>query len=189
MELVDVKKLETAILYVQRIADGRNPVNNTLASEDAVLNNPNVVRCMSFVKEVLEEVRRNDGYIGRKAKKTGTEPFPIDNLSGFVFKEDKSITKLVGQMNEMADLNVYKGLSYKPIIGWLKENGFLCEEQKEGFSQKITIPTVKGMQIGIRAERRRGNDGKDYMYIIYGKSAQEYIVNHMKHILANELEQ
>ncbi len=28
MESVDMKKLETAIQYLQRIADGRHPVNN-----------------------------------------------------------------------------------------------------------------------------------------------------------------
>ena len=28
MEMVDIKKLETAILYIQRIVNGNNPVNN-----------------------------------------------------------------------------------------------------------------------------------------------------------------
>ena len=50
MESVDIKKLETAIAYVQRIAEGNNPINNTPADEDPVLNNPNVIRCMFFVK-------------------------------------------------------------------------------------------------------------------------------------------
>ncbi len=31
----------------------------------SVINNPNVVRCMFFVKDVLEKIKRNDGYIGR----------------------------------------------------------------------------------------------------------------------------
>ena len=53
---IDAKKLDIAILYLQRIADGNNPVNNMPAGEDSVLNNPNVIRCMYFVKEVLEEV-------------------------------------------------------------------------------------------------------------------------------------
>lgn len=66
MDVVDTKKLETAILYLQRITEGRNPVNNMPADEDSVIHNPNVVRCMLFMKEILEEVKRNDGYIGRK---------------------------------------------------------------------------------------------------------------------------
>ena len=43
---IDLKKLDTAILYLQRIADGNNPVNNMPAEDDSVLNNPNVIRCM-----------------------------------------------------------------------------------------------------------------------------------------------
>lgn len=182
MELVDTKKLETAILYIQRIADGRNPVNNMPASEDSILNNPNVTRCMFFVKEVLEEVRRNDGYIGRKAKKTEKQPFPIENLAEFVYKEDKPITKLVGQLNEMADLDVYKKLKYTPILSWLKENRFLYEEYNEEFKKRITLPTEKGTEIGIRSERRQGQYG-EYMAVIYGRSAQEYIVNNIKSIV------
>lgn len=66
MEKIDLKKLDVAISYVQRIAEGHNPVNNMPAEEEAVLNNPNVIRCMFFIKEVLEEVRSNDELIGNK---------------------------------------------------------------------------------------------------------------------------
>ena len=41
MESIDMKKLETAIVYLQRIADGNNPINNLPAAEDSVLNKPN----------------------------------------------------------------------------------------------------------------------------------------------------
>ncbi len=75
MESVDMKKLETAIIYLQRIVEGNNPINNMPADEGSVLNNPNVIRCMFFVKDVLEEVKRNNGYIGRKAKKMKSRSF------------------------------------------------------------------------------------------------------------------
>ena len=63
MGTIDMKKLDIAIVYLQRITDGKNPVNNLPADEEDVLNDPNVIRCMYFVKEVLEEVKRNDGSI------------------------------------------------------------------------------------------------------------------------------
>ena len=56
MASVDMRKLDTAITYIQRIAEGCNPVNNMVAREDSVLNNPNVIRCMFFVKEILDEM-------------------------------------------------------------------------------------------------------------------------------------
>ena len=73
MELVEMKKLETAITYLQRMAEGNNPINNLPAEDDSVINNPNVIRCMFFVKDILEEVKRNDGYIGKRVRKSITK--------------------------------------------------------------------------------------------------------------------
>ena len=127
MEMVDIKKLETAILYIQRIVNGNNPVNNMPLEDDAVLNNQNVTRCMSFVKDVLEEVKKNDGYIGRKPRIKKID-FPIQKLDSFEYKSDKTITKFVEQLNEMIDTSVHTKISYKIITDWLKENDYLKRE-------------------------------------------------------------
>lgn len=176
--------METAITYIQRIADGNNPVNNMPAEDDAVLNNPNVIRCMFFVKEVLEAVKRNNGYIGKKAQKYDKIEFPIEILASFSYREDKAISKFVEQINELIDENVHQKLSYRPISQWLKLNGFLVEEFSQEFNKKITLPTEKGTRLGIRAERRNSTGGADYLLLIYGKQAQEYIVQNMKDILS-----
>lgn len=186
MEAIDVKKLETAIIYVQRIADGNNPVNNMPAEDDSVLNNPNVIRCMFFVKEVLEEVKRNNGCIGRKVQKSDKADFPIEILAAFSYREDAAISKFVGQINEMIDANIYQKLCYKRILQWLKMNGFLTEEFRQELNKKITLPTEKGTQLGIRAERRSSSKGEGYMLLIYGKQAQEYIVQNMRAILSGD---
>ena len=186
METIDMKKLETAILYLERIAEGNNPVNNMPAEEDSVLNNPNVIRCMYFVKEVLEKVKQNNGYIGRKPRRLDKPEFPLDTLKSFSYREDKTISKLVEQLNEPIDENVYQKLSYKPISQWLKFNDFLVEEFREDFNKKVTIPTEKGTQIGIRAERRSSARGVEYMRVTYDKQAQDYIVQNMEAILSGE---
>lgn len=187
MESIDMKKLETAIVYLQRIADGNNPINNLPADEDSVLNNPNVIRCMYFVKDVLEEVKRNGGYIGKKGKKSSKLEFPIDITKTFSYREDKAISKFVDQLNEGLDDSLYKKLSYKPITQWLKSNGFLQEEDNLEFKKTITMPTQKGIQLGIRAERRNSSRGTDYLLLVYGKQAQEYIVQNLEQILSGEV--
>lgn len=186
MESIDMRKLETAIVYLKRIADGNNPINNLPADEDSVLNNPNVIRCMFFVKDVLEEVKRNGGYIGKKAKKSDKLEFPIESLKTFSYREDMAISRLVDQLNEGLDESIYKKLNRKPITQWLKLNEFLQEEDSLEFKKTITIPTQKGMQLGIRAERRNSSRGVDYMIVLYGKQAQEYIVQNIEQILYSE---
>ena len=184
MEQVDVVKLEKAIAYIQRIADGNNPVNNTPADEDSVLNNPNVIRCMFFVKEVLEEVKRNNGYIGKKAKKTDKASFPIEVLENFAYTEDKAISKFVNQINELIDDTVYQKLHYKVITQWLKRNGFLEEKYSQEFEKTIKLPTDKGVQLGIRTEKSRNGRGLEYVSVLYNQSAQNYIIQNMEAILS-----
>ncbi len=186
MEIVDTKKLETAILYLQRITEGHNPVNNMPVEDDSVINNPNVIRCMFFVKEVLEELKRNDGYIGRRPRtnKDNNKPdYPLDVLLDFHYAGDKSITKLVDQLNSMADMTVYKKITYYPIVEWLKQNGYLAEEMQEGNGKKRTVVTEKGIKIGIKSEPRKDSRGAEYMYITYGQEAQELIVANMAKIM------
>lgn len=185
METIDMKKLETAILYLQRIADGNNPVNNMPVKEDSVINNPNVIRCMYFIKEVLEEVRRNGGYIGRTQKKSDLPDFPLDVLDGFVYKEDKPITRVVEQINELIDTAVYRKLSYRPVTQYLKQNGYLEEVNTES-GKNVTGVTEMGNAMGIYSEKRISMRGQEYMAILYGKKAQEFIVSHMAEIIAGE---
>lgn len=185
--MIDKKKLETAILYLQRIADGKNPVNNMPAEEDTILNNPNVIRCMFFVKEILEEVKRNGGFIGGKPKKSAKEDFPLEALKHFVYREDKTISRFIEQVNEAVDDTVYQKLSYRPISQWLKLNGFLAEEYSQEYHKTMTVSTERGTGIGIRSEKQTNAQGVGYIRIIYGKQAQEFLVQNMEMILNGEV--
>ena len=183
MEAVNLKKLETAILYIQRIADGKNPINNVVAEEDSVLNDPNIIRCMYFAKEVLEEVKKNNGYIGKKKSKKDMLEFPVESLALFQYREDKPVTKFVEQINEAVDTNIYQKFSYRWITQWLKKNEYLKEDFHEELQKVVTMPTEKGEQIGIRAEKKKSLNGNEYLFIVYGKEAQEFVVEHVEEIM------
>ena len=187
MEVVDTKKLEIAIQYLQRITKGHNPVNNIPVDDDSVIKNPNVVRCMLFIKEVLEVVKRNDGYIGRKPRTnrdSSKQEYPLEALKEFRYSEDKSVTRLVDQINNLADMTVYQRITYIPITAWLKQNGYLGEEQTEENGKKRTVVTDKGRETGIKSELRRNAKDQEYVYITYGRTAQEFIVSNMDKILS-----
>ena len=175
MEVVDTRKLEIAIQYLQRIAEGHNPVNNIPVDDDSVIKNPNVVRCMLFVKETLEKVKRNDGYIGRRPrtkkdssiKNSSKKEYPLQALKNFRYSEDKSVSRLVDQFNGLTDLTIFQKLTYKPIIAWLKQNGYLRDELDEGTGKKRTLVTEKGSEVGIKSELRKDSKGQEFVYITY----------------------
>ena len=57
MKVIDLNKLEVALTYVQRMAEGNNPGTYQPAAEDDVLNNPNVIRCMYFIRDVFAQAQ------------------------------------------------------------------------------------------------------------------------------------
>ena len=104
MKKVDLTRLDVAIKYVERIADGRNPVNNVPLENNDILNNPNIIRCMYFIKDVLEAVQDNGGVIGGRSGKEPSLPFPMEILDQFSYVEDKSITHVLNQIYEPIEI-------------------------------------------------------------------------------------
>lgn len=174
-------KLEKAIIYVERIANGYNPVNNTPIEYDSILNNPNVIRCMYFIKDILKEVQSNNGVIGKKIK-IQKEPFNFKILEKFQYIEDKSITKIIKQINEYNENPNMEHINCKKIIAWLKDNNYLINNTIDELGIKGTVVTEKGKQIGMYNKVRTVND-RTYLAVIYNKNAQEFIIHNLEYIL------
>lgn len=186
MEIVDLNKLETALTYVDRITNGNNPVNNMPVGDDNVLNNPNLIRCMFFIKDILQEVKRNDGVIGSKPKKKGKADFPYDVLKDFQYQEDTTISKFVDQINQLIDVEVYKKVTTKPITQWLLLNKYLMQITENGTDRMTKRPTEKGNQLGIRVEDRVYG-AREYQAVVYDRRAQEFLAHNLESILNGEV--
>lgn len=182
MEKIDLTKLDTAIMYVQRIAEGYHPVTNAEAEVDSGLNNPNIIRSMYFIKDVLEEVRRNEGVIGKQKQKDKKEPFPFEILQAFCYQEDKSISYLLKQIHLPAEGRNIKKVSPQTVTGWLKASGYLKEEYCTEVKRVSTVPTEKGKILGIYTEVRKFSSNT-YLAVIYNQVAQEFIVNNFEAIV------
>lgn len=191
MNQFDMKTLETAIIYVKRIADGKNPVNNQPMPEDSVLNEPNVIRCMFFVRDVLEGVRANEGKVGdsnegKQRRRQRIKEFPVEVLSQFVYREDKGISKLIDQIYEpVADQN-YRKISGKTINERLMASGYLTEVYNEELKKNVKVPTEKGTAIGLRAQRI-DYQNNSYISIYYNKNAQEFLIKNLVKLLDGEV--
>lgn len=185
MKKVDLAKLEVAIKYVERMADGCNPVNNIPLEQDDVLNNPNIIRCMYFIKDILEEVQSNGGIIGKNQEKEPASPFPIEVLDQFVYVENKSITHVLNQIYEPVSERNVKKISVTRVTAALKEEGYLLEEPNPETGKTRKIPSEKGKELGIYMVEREYN-GRVYQSVTYNKNAQEYVVKLVRR-MAEEL--
>ena len=187
MTQIDMKKLEVAMKYIERIADGKNPVNNKPVEEDSVLNNPNVIRCMYFVKEVLTAVKENDGMVGGRASKPSKSPFPFECLSEFEYVDDTSIAYFMNRLKGLAlDPNV-RGIGTKPVTDWLKRKGYLIEVQDKYTGKLHPEATELGIDFGLYMQERISTNGQSYQIVMYSQKAQEFIAAHLEQIVNNSI--
>lgn len=182
MKQFDLEKLENALTYVARIADGKNPINNDVADSEDVMNNPIIIRSMFFIKDVLAELKNNNGILG-KASSAKKKEFPIDTLSNYQYSEVKTITRLTEQLNAGIDETVYKKLSYRTITDWLKRNGYLIETEDSKLGKKVTLTTEKAQAIGITHSLQTSMSGNSYYRIEYDRTGQEFVVQNLPSML------
>ena len=151
-------------------------MNNVPLENNDILNNPNIIRCMYFIKDVLEEVQNNGGVIGGKSGKEPALPFPIEILDRFSYVEDQSITHVLNQIYEpIAESNIKKVFVTK-VTAALKDDGYLLDELNPETGKTRKVPSVKGKELGIYMLEREYN-GRMYQSVTYNRNAQEYVVS------------
>ena len=187
MKEFDKKTLETAIIYVKRLAEGNNPINNQPMEEDTVLNNPNVIRCMYFVKDVLDEVYKNGGVVKSVSRKQANaiDVFPKELLAQYEYREDKTINNIMIQLYEPVKDTEIRRITGKMMNDRLLAAGFITEIYSEEFKANIKVPTEKGFSIGMRSERMEYY-AHSYMAIMYNKQAQEFLIANFEKIINGE---
>lgn len=179
----DAKKLEKSIEYVRRMSEGRNPVNNEVLEDDSVLNNPNVIRCLYFIEDVLKEVQKTNGKVQKKHKR---KEFPLEHLNNYKYQKNLPISAFTEKLNEGLDKKEYNRISYNKIKKWLTTKGYIEIVEYVEWNDKRTIPTEKGKSIGIYLEERTSSSGNIYHVVMYNKNAQDFIIGNMRNIL-NEI--
>lgn len=189
MELFDQKKLEMSIISLDRLSDGRDPASNEEIPH-IPLDDPCVIRCLWFSKNVLQAVLRNGGKVGSGKSGSGkaAQPdFPMECLEKYTYNEDKTVTHFLAQIKSLADDPHVKGISVRRVTDWLKAKGYLDTEVNRYNGKNETVVTEAGQAFGVYMERRVSSFGREYNLIMYSRKAQEYIVEHMQAILDGEV--
>ena len=182
----DLQKLKTAAVYIERMAEGRNPANNQPV-DDEILNNPNVIRCLHFVGDVLREVQDNHGLVGKKYVRE-KEDFPEEILQQFAYRHDKPISHLLRQIAEPAEGRNIRMPSAAAVNKWLAANGYLEKVTLPESGKESWQPTAEGQAAGIYTVRN-GEPGFEYYSVMYTEAGQMFLVSHFPAILAETAKQ
>lgn len=185
--MTELEKIERAKMYMDKLANGINPIDDTMAPDDDLINNVRLSRCFFFVSDVLRQVIENGGTktaVNKKPKKLPLE-IPIEKRSQFVYSEVPIPTsEIAKRINALADNDTMQKLTYSGILTWLTEIGMMeCALTPDG--KRTKRPTKIGEEIGISVEERTSSNGP-YQVVVYNNAAQHFIIDNLDAILTAE---
>lgn len=59
--MTEIEKIQYARGFIDKLANGINPLNNTAIPENKVINNVRIARCMFYVSDILRRLADNGG--------------------------------------------------------------------------------------------------------------------------------
>ena len=180
--MTELETMQRAKMYLDKLAQGIDPITNQDVPEDSVLNNVRLARCFFYVSGVLEQVIANGGVIGGKPK---LQPFAVgaEQLAKVqLSQEPVRVTQLVEMISAAVDNPQMKKLSTTVITNWLLEKGFLEKETgTDGKSRRI--PTQNGLMIGLSTQIRQGQY-VEYQAVFYNTDAQRFVLDNLGTMLS-----
>ncbi len=184
--MTELEKMERARMYLRKLINGVNPLDDTLLPESDIVNNERISRCLQYITEVLGQVIENGGT---EPQIKPREKFSITNeqLAQYQLSEiPLQITEVTSRINALIDPNKMRQLSANTITTWLVSEELLyVHTHPSGKTSKY--PTENGQRFGISTEQRNGMRG-DYTAVLYNSYAQRYILAHLQEILEKQNE-
>lgn len=181
--MTELETMQRAKMFIDRLANGLNPLDGQPLPEGEIVNHVKVARCLFYVSNVLQQVIQNGGTVDKKPKGP-KELFFLDAAARSKFQISQKpipITEIRERINSLIDSDTMLQLKHKSIITWLLNVGILKEEP--GFDGKMKkYPTEAGIGIGIQLEHRMGMRGS-YDVIVYSPQAQQFILDNLDGII------
>ena len=141
--MIDKTKLKTAQEWIEKLANGINPLTSEPVKEDDIVNNVHISRCLFFVSEMLKKVKTTE------YSSDGKKPFMITSQEAekIAISAPCGIAQFMRAVNEGIPEDM-KQLSTTSVIKWLRNNGYLYEARKDD-KHKTNLPTEKGIKLGM----------------------------------------
>ena len=174
--MIDISKLKTAQDWIEKLANGINPLTSEPVNEEDIINNVHISRCLFFVSEMLGKVEQSESTSrGRRTFWMSAKEAEQIDISA-----PCGIAQFTKTVNEHIPIEM-KPLSVTTVIKWLRNNGYLYEA-KINEKHKTNLPTEKGIRLGITVKVQQTPEGKEYQRVFYEFSAQRVMLANIESI-------
>lgn len=191
--MTDLEKIAYAKSFIDKLANGINPLDDTPIPENDIANHVRLSRCFFYVSSILQKEIDRECRKHSKANKPETLPFSIkqEQLNGFEYSPNPiSATAVSRKINwlvrEDIEQKKIKKLSYRQIIQWLMNIGMIEYRECENGKFK-RFPTAEGEGIGL-VLMFWDNDERQSPVIYFTEEAQRFIIDNIEAVIATEIQ-
>lgn len=182
--MTELEKMQRAKMYIDKLANGINPIDDEPAADSDIINNVRLSRCLFYVSDILRQVIDNNGVVGKTKVSKKAFSISAEEIRKFEFSATPiTISEMTKRLNSVADLDTCHKLNYSAITSWLMEIGAL-ESRNNTDGKSVKRPTEQGKALGISTEKRMGVNG-EYVVVLYNKEAQQFIIDNLEAVTAN----
>ena len=188
--MTELGMIERAKMYIDKLANGIDPISDTEAPEGDIINNVRLSRCFFFVSDVLRRVLENGG-VGKqqRSEKSAKKPFSLsyEQREAYPYSDTPiSISEIARRISSLAADEDMAQMKYGSITGWLVQINMMKSDLSPT-GRQTKLPTSAGQDLGILTEARTGLNG-DYIAVLYNRNAQQFILDNLDAILEFEQE-
>lgn len=184
--MTEIEMLERAKMYMDKLANGIDPIRDLEAPPEDIINNVRLSRCFFYVSDVLRRCIENGGVDSSpRQKREAKAPFSLtlDQRNEIPFSQESiSVSVLVQRINALIDAEHMTALKTTQITDWLVDAGFLAViPTQEG--RQVRRATEAGDSMGMHNEERNSIHGP-YTGVFYEERAQRFLVDNLDSILS-----
>lgn len=180
--MTELETLQRAKMYMEKLANGINPLDDTMIPDGEVVNQVRLSRCFFYVADVLRQVIDNEGVPAQKKAKKAPFYLSVEQRSQFAFSDTPiPISEVSKRINMLIENDSMANLPYTAIRNWLLSLGML-ENALDSDGKPTKRPTPQGESMGIILEGRTGLNGP-YFVTVYNLAAQHFIIDNLDAIV------
>ncbi len=178
----DISKLKQAKLFLEKLANGRDPISGERVSENDIVRDSRIISCLDIAVEALE--RKIEELCDNQDSDKNCERkgffITASQASQLVLCDNGcQVSDIAKEINRVTADNGSKIMQAKWINDWLESIGMLF---RNGNGNRFA--TIDGNNLGITTEVRQSSNGKESYTNLFSTQAQKFIYDNIETIAA-----
>ena len=145
--MTELEKIEYAKSFIDKLANGINPLDDSPIPDNDIANNVRLSRCFFYVSDILRQVIENGGVQPAKVTKQRKKEFALsdgEREKVQISETPLTVSEISNYLNNLVDLETTKKISAATINNWLLNLQLLeVVSQPNGKMRKMPMRKVQ----------------------------------------------